>query len=94
MHKKEDNSYYVKIPYTADYLFRAIFKILDYYKKDDLRDIPEEIVSMFGQLRRNCFYDLQSFSCKRLCESIDITNIQRQLNDDLNSETFTLGKIV
>lgn len=90
----DDEYQYVKIPYTADYIFRAIFFILDTYKNSDPNSIPSDIVQMLGKLRRDCFYKEQSLSLWELCRHNDVEHIIRCLNNDLNSDGGSLGKRV
>lgn len=89
-----DECQYIKIPYTADYIFRAIFSILETYKNNGSNDIPTDIIQMFGKLRRDCFYKEQSLSLAELCRHSNVEPITRRLNDDLNSEGCSLGKKV
>lgn len=92
--KTNDNTYYVKIPYAANYIFQAIFTILEIYKEENVNDIPEDIINMFGQLRRDCFYKEQCLSYNQFCTQHDTSQIQRSLNDDLNSEESLLERKV
>ncbi len=80
-----------KIPYTADYIFKAIFYILEEYKANDI-EIPAEIAEFLGKCRRDCFYKAQSDSLKRVC-NVDSPRLRRYLNQDLNSDEGALGKI-
>ena len=88
IHRKEDVEY-VKIPYAADYIFKAIFAIFDEYKKTE-DDIPEHIKNMFGLSRRDCFYKKQCDSYARVYEEGDM-QIRKDLQHDINSERCALG---
>lgn len=89
-----DELQYIKIPYAADYIFRAIFSILTTYRNNGNNDIPTDIVQMFGKLRRDCFYKEQSLSLAEICRRSEVEPIVRELNDDLNSEECSLGREV
>ena len=91
VHYKED-MVYVKIPYAADYIFKAIFLILDEYKENG-EDFPENIQNMFGLLRRDCFYKTQCDSYARVYKKGNM-KIQESLQYDLNSENGVLAKKV
>lgn len=82
---------YVKIPYTADYIFKAIFFILEEYKEDGI-EIPSDIEQLRGNLRRLCFYNNQSESLKRICD-VNSPDLWRDLNYDINSDNGALGQI-
>lgn len=80
---------YVKIPYAADYIFRAIFTIFEQYRTEE--DIPENIVQLLGKFRRECFYKEQCFSYARL-DIGDDEHMKYNLNLDLNTENGVLGR--
>lgn len=90
IHKYKDTKF-VKIPFTSDYIFKAIFFILEEYKEDEI-DIPPYIEMFRGKLRRFCFYNNQSYSLNRIC-SVDSPNLMRDLNYDINADKGALGKI-
>jgi hypothetical protein len=90
----------VKIPYASDYIFRAIFDIFDLLKADSNVIIPSEIVSLYGENRRESFYDVQSsqyeykFTHNLLNERDELTSIRKELVNDLCTEKCSLGKRV
>lgn len=81
---------YVKIPYAVDYIFKAIFTIIEEYKMEDT-NIPDDIKNMFGLIRRDYFYKEQSFSYSRIYRRSE-ERIRYNLNMDLNSENCTLER--
>ena len=86
-----DGNKYVKIPYTVDYIFKALFLIMSAYI-DEGKELPDNIRKLYGQIRRTCFYDKQSDSFKRVCAD-DNRVIIKHLNQDLNSANCSLGKV-
>lgn len=48
----------IKIPYKLDYIFRAIFDLVDELEKQ--YPLPEELVCLKDKVRRECFYKTQS----------------------------------
>ena len=91
VHQK-DGKKYVKIPYASDYIFRAIFTILDEYKEQG-KNIPEKIQKMFGLIRRDCFYKDQAEALARVYDKVDKKLIW-DLNYDINSENSSLDEQV
>lgn len=90
----------IKIPYASDYIFRAIFEIFDGYRNNPLVAIPPEIMNIYGQVRRDVFYGIQSsqyeykYTHNLLNDREDLRDIRRDLLNDLCSEDCTLGKQV
>lgn len=88
-----DDNYFVKIPYTANYIFKAIFRILDDYREEN-NDIPEIMASCIGKFRRECFYEEQCYSYNHVCVDKQYTGLKMELNKDLNSDRCVLAKKV
>ena len=85
-----DDVRFVSIPYTADYLFKAIFYILESYRNEGVI-LPDGIEKFRGNIRRNVFYNEQCYSLNNICNVDSPTKI-RYLNQDINSADCSLGK--
>lgn len=87
-----------KIPYSADYIFRAIFMIFDDFKNDPAVSIPSELMALYGEVRREVFYREQSkkyeYAIKNglLKKRDELEDIRRKLANDLCSDDCALGK--
>ena len=88
----------VKIPYSCDYIFRAIFSIFERYKKDASISVPPEIEAFYSQLRRTVFYSKQSeqyeykFTHNILENKENLRKIRVALLNDLCSDECALGR--
>lgn len=88
----------VKIPYSADYIFRAIFSVFDKYKQSSSVPISPELVALFGKVRREVFYKEQSdkyeYAVKNdlLNKRDELFDIRKKLVNDLCTGDCTLGK--
>lgn len=89
-----------KIPYASDYIFRAIFEIFDGYRNDSVVSIPPELLALYGKVRRDVFFSIQSsqyqykFANNMLNQRENLRDIRRALLNDLCSDDSTLGKRV
>lgn len=89
-----------KIPYACDYIFKAIFEIFDGYKNNPVVSIPPEIINIYGQVRRDVFFAIQSsqyeykYMHNMLNEREDLRNIRRHLLNDICADDCSLGKWV
>lgn len=98
--RDDDTVEYVKIPYASDYIFRAIFSILDEYKATKGVVVPLEITELYGKIRREVFYAEQSRQYHRKYEEGLLNNrpeldeLRRELLNDLCSEACALGRKV
>lgn len=87
IHEKADEVW-VKIPYASDYIFRAIFSLVNKYREQG--EPPEVITTMYGKRRRDVFYKDQTYSFNKICSNND-PEIKKALNYDLNSDGCALG---
>ena len=90
---------YVRIPYSADYIFRAIFDIFESYKQDPSVSIPPNIEILYKKIRRDVFYREQSEQYEyKLTHNIllrreeEIEEIRYALLNDICSDECTIGK--
>lgn len=90
----------IKIPYASDYIFRAIFEIFEGYRNNPVVSIPSEIMELYGKVRRDVFYGIQSsqyeykLTHNMLNRREDLRALRRALLNDLCSEECSLGKRV
>lgn len=90
----------IKIPYSSEYIFKAIFEIFDGYRRNEQVVIPSEIETMYGKLRREVFFLTQSeqyrykFEHNLLNSREELRDIRRALVNDLCSDDCSLGKKV
>lgn len=82
---------YVKIPYKMDYIFRAIFEIVDELKI--YYPLPKEVEHFIGTIRRDSFYEIQSSLYRAWYEEKkEIDKLDRALYDDIFSGNSVLSK--
>lgn len=90
----------IKIPYASDYIFKAIFEIFEGYKNNPVVSVPPEILGLYGKIRREVFFSIQSeqyeYKLKHnlLNERDDLDEIRKALLNDLCSDECALGKQV
>lgn len=82
---------YIKIPYKEDYIFRAIFELVDELKSQ--YPLPQEIQNFIGQIRRECFYKTQSslYETWYKRNKKNQTTLNKHLLDDMFAADCTLN---
>lgn len=88
--KRFGHDEYVKIPYKVDYIFRAIFEIVDELKQDC--PFPAEIEICVGKIRRECFYDIQSHMYEDWYKQDKRSDLEKNLLDDMFARKTTISK--
>lgn len=83
---------YIKIPYKEDFIFRAIFEIVNELKMQ--YPLPPDVQIFVNQIRRECFYDTQSSLYKAWYNQNkeNQTTINKHLLDDIFSGGCTLSQ--
>lgn len=87
-----------KIPYTSGYIFEAIFQIFDELRNDTTIEIPQKLVLLYGNTRREVFYRVQSneynyrYTHNNLDERCELAKIRKSLLNDLCANNSALGK--
>ena len=89
-------SSYIKIPYKAIYLFKAIFELVD--DKKDTNPLSDDLASFVGKIRRDVFYHEQSVLFDEWFTNTkhnsDINLSVKHLHDDILSKNSPLSKMM
>ena len=80
---------YIRIPYKMEYIFRAIFELVDELKVN--YPLPQELENFIGKIRRDCFYKEQSSLYKEWIEE-NLSPLNRALFDDMMAGNSVLSK--
>lgn len=81
---------YIKIPYKAYFIFKAIFQLVDEIKVEN--PLPEEIEEFVGKVRRECFYEIQSSLYKNWYGEKIRNKLNKELLDDIFAGNSILSK--
>lgn len=89
--KRFGHDKYIKIPYKMDYIFRAIFELVDEIKvRADFNNTDLE--RCIDKIRRDCFYDIQSVLYKKWYNEGNVSELNKALLDDMFAGDATLSK--
>lgn len=87
---KKTGENYIRIPYKLDYIFKAIFSLVDEYEKE--YPLSPSLKQYVGQIRRECFYNEQSRAYKAWYEDNASSELHEELLQDMFGEKSSLNK--
>ena len=80
---------YIRIPYKMEYIFRAIFELVDELKVN--YPLPQELDIFIEKIRRECFYKEQSSLYEEWFKE-NLSPLNKALYDDMMAGNSILSK--